>query len=369
VRRYTAYDPPEYVSWESDPEIVESCLATVRADPARASVIANLSAQQLLSLYQGMLKFRLHDIALKRWVRQGVISKAWLGTGEEAVTIGAVHAVRRHPGGDVVGPMIRNAGACHEMGMPVADMLRGYLGTHDAPSAGRDLHFGDPDLGIVAPVSVVGGLCGVMGGYALGFKHRGEDRVALTWIGDGSTKSGEVHEALNFAAVMRLPVVFVLQNNQVALGTRLEQHHRARGFAGWAKGYGIECHEVDGNNVLDVHAATVLAVRACREGRGPVAIAAETFRMGGHATHDEREARATFPEEQFQHWGRRDPIGVFEECLLRLPGDQTDNVTRELLAKLEQEILVEVEDAQQMAIESRASSVASPDNEEARCYG
>jgi len=168
VRRYTAYDPPEYVSWESDPELVESCLATVRADPARASVMADLSAQQLLGLYQGMLKFRLHDIALKRWVRQGVISKAWLGTGEEAVTIGAVHAVRRHPGGDVVGPMIRNAGACHEMGMPVADMLRGYLGTHDAPSAGRDLHFGDPDLGIVAPVSVVGGLCGVMGGYARG---------------------------------------------------------------------------------------------------------------------------------------------------------------------------------------------------------
>ncbi len=347
MRRYTAYDPPEYVSWESDPELVESCLATVRADPARASVMADLSAQQLLGLYQGMLKFRLHDIALKRWVRQGVISKAWLGTGEEAVTIGAVHAVRRHPGGDVVGPMIRNAGACHEMGMPVADMLRGYLGTHDAPSAGRDLHFGDPDLGIVAPVSVVGGLCGVMGGYA----------------------SGEVHEALNFAAVMRLPIVFVLQNNQVALGTRLEQHHRARGFAGWAKGYGIECHEVDGNNVLDVHAATVLAVRTCREGRGPVAIAAETFRMGGHATHDEREARATFPEEQFQYWGRRDPIGVFEECLLRLPGDQTDNITRERLAELEQEILVEVEDAQQMAIESRASSVASPDNEEARCYG
>jgi TPP-dependent pyruvate/acetoin dehydrogenase alpha subunit len=178
-----------------------------------------------------------------------------------------------------------------------------------------------------------------------------------------------VHEALNFAAVMRLPIVFVLQNNQVALGTRLEQHHRARGFAGWAKGYGIECHEVDGNNVLDVHAATVLAVRACREGRGPVAIAAETFRMGGHATHDEREARATFSEEQFQHWGHRDPIGVYEECLLHLSGDQTENVTRERLAELEREILAEVEDAQQIAIESRTNSAASPDNEEARCYG
>lgn len=91
--------------------------------------------------------------------------------------------------------------------------------------------------------------------------------------------------------------------------------------------------------------------------------------MGGHATHDEREARAIFPEEQFHHWGRRDPIGVYEECLLRLPGHQTGNVTRERLAELEREVLVEVEDAQRQAIESRADSPASPANEEARCYG
>ncbi|TFG61853.1 MAG: thiamine pyrophosphate-dependent dehydrogenase E1 component subunit alpha [Gemmatimonadales bacterium] len=369
MQRYSAYDPPEYVSWTPDPGLVESCLAAIHSDPARAKVIADLSARQLLDLYQGMVRFRLHDIALKRWVRQGVISKAWLGTGEEAVTIGAVHAVRRHPGGDVVGPMIRNAGACHEMGMSVADMLRGYLGTGDAPSGGRDLHFGDPELGIVAPVSVVGGLCGVMAGYALGFKRQGADRVALTWIGDGSTKSGEVHEALNFAAVMRLPIVFVLQNNQVALGTRLEQHHRARGFSGWAKGYGIDCLEVDGNNVLDVYSAAVLAVKACREGRGPVAIAAETFRMGGHATHDEREARATFPEEQFQQWGRRDPIGLYEECLFHLPGHQTADLTRARLAELEREVVAEVEEAQRQALESRASSVAIPADEETRCYG
>lgn len=369
MQRYRAYDPPEYIAWESDPELVESFLAAFRADPARAAVIGDASAQQLMDLYQGLVRFRLHDIALKRWVRQGVISKAWLGTGEEAVTVGAVHALRRHPGGDVVGPMIRNAGACHEMGMPVADMLRAYLGTGDAPSGGRDLHFGDAELGIVAPISVVGGLCGVMAGYALAFKRRGEDRVALTWIGDGSTKSGEVHEALNFAAVMRLPIVFILQNNQVALGTRLEQHHRPKGFAGWARGYGIDCHEVDGNNLLDMYAATVLAVRACREGRGPVAIAAETFRMGGHATHDEREARATFSEDQFQHWGQRDPIGLYEECLLQLPGHQTDNVTRQRLAELEQEVVFEVEEAQQRAIESRTNFLAAPADEETRCYG
>ena len=368
MQRYAAYDPPEYVDWKPEPELAEACLAAIRADTEREAIIAGLSADRLLDLYRGMVRFRLHDIALKRWVRQGVISKAWLATGEEAVTIGAVHALRRHPGGDVVGPMIRNAGACHEMGMPVRAMLCSYLGTAGSPCEGRDLHFGDPQLGIVAPVSVVGGLCGVMGGYALSFRYRAEDRVALTWIGDGSTKSGEVHEALNFAAVMRLPVVFVLQNNQVALGTRLSQHHKAAGFTGWAKGYGIPCQAVDGNNVLDVYAAAVLAVRECRAGRGPVALAAETFRMGGHATHDEREARATFGDEQFRYWGRRDPIGLYEECLVRLMDDVPADVTRERLAGIEREVLEEVEQAQRDALASRTAAETTPSDEESRCY-
>jgi len=378
LRRYPAYDPPEYVDWEPDPDLVAACLDAVRGDPERAAVFEALTAADLLHLYRGLLRFRLHDIALQRWVRQGVISKAWLGTGEEAVTIGAVHALRRGPAhmtpdgawvGDVVGPMIRNAGACREMGMPLADMLRGYLGTADAPTGGRDLHIGDPNLGLVAPISPVGALCGVMNGYALAFRRRGEDRVAMTWIGDGATKHGEVHEALNFAAVMQLPIVFILQNNQVALGTRLDQHHKADGFRGWARGYGMTCLAVDGNNVLDVHAAAVLAVEACREGRGPVAIAAETFRMGGHATHDVAEARRTFPAEQFARWGRRDPIGLYEECLLSMSGERTEGLSRERLAEIEAEVESEVEAAAEAALASREQAVAMPAGEEEACYG
>jgi len=378
LRRYPAYDPPEYVDWTPDPDLVAACLGAVRDDAERAAVFEVLTPADLLHLYRGLLRFRLHDVALQRWVRQGVISKAWLGTGEEAVTIGAVHALRRgatHVSadgsweGDMVGPMIRNAGACREMGMPLAEMLRGYLGTADAPTGGRDLHIGDSDLGIIAPISPVGALCGVMNGYALAFKRRGEDRVAMTWIGDGATKHGEVHEALNFAAVMQLPVVFVLQNNQVALGTRLEQHHRAEGFRGWVRGYGMRCYEADGNNVLDMHAAATLAVEACREGRGPVAIAAETFRMGGHATHDVAEARRTFPAELFAAWGKRDPIGLYEECLLALPDARTGGVTREGLAEIEADVESEVEAAAKAALASREDAVAVPADEEGACYG
>ncbi|HWP45285.1 MAG TPA: hypothetical protein VNO14_18730, partial [Blastocatellia bacterium] len=164
--RYTAFDPPEYVDWRPDPQVVEAYLRTIEADPARREIIRSLDAGRLLALYEGLLRNRLHDIALKRWVKQGVISKAWLGTGEEATTIGPVHALDRGvaPDGlsvDFVAPMIRNAGACHEMGMSVADMLRGYLGTDDSPTRGRDLHIGDFRRGVVAPISHVGDILAV----------------------------------------------------------------------------------------------------------------------------------------------------------------------------------------------------------------
>ncbi|MFQ5746387.1 MAG: thiamine pyrophosphate-dependent dehydrogenase E1 component subunit alpha [Gemmatimonadota bacterium] len=366
MKRYPAFDPPEYVGWRPDPALVEKYARRAREDTIRAEIIGRLSSDRLLDLYRGLLRFRLHDIALQRWVKQGVLSKAWLGTGEEAVTIGAVHALRRGPGGDVVGPMIRNAGACHEMGMPVADLLRAYLATGDSPTRGRDLHVGDLQHGIVAPVSMIGSLATVMNGYALAFKRRGEERVALTWVGDGATKHGEIHEAFNFAAVEGLPIVFVIQNNQVALGTRLDQHHRAPDFRGWGKAYGMPLLSVDGNHVLDVHAATVLAVRRCRNGAGPVLLEARTFRMGGHATHDVREARETFAPELFEYWGKRDPIGLYEEYLARTldpdgagSGDPAAR-NRTLLEKIERDVTVEVETAAEEALESRRSRMPRP---------
>jgi pyruvate dehydrogenase E1 component alpha subunit/2-oxoisovalerate dehydrogenase E1 component alpha subunit len=315
MKRFPPFDPPEYVDWQPDPALVRQYQDTIAADPARAAAIAALSDDRLGALYAALLRARLHDIQLSRWVRTGVISKAWLGTGEEAATVGPVHALRRGPGGDVVAPMIRNAAACCEMGMPVADMLRGYLATSDSPTGGRDLHIGDLSRGVLQPISHVGDVVPVVAGIALSFRLRGEPRVALTWIGDGSTKTTGAHEGTNFAAVQKLPVVLIVQNNQVALGTRLAQSHVPEDFSDWAASYGIAGAAFDGNNVLDAWAATWLAAERCRRGEGPVMLVAETFRMGGHATHDEREARETFPAEWFAAWGRRDPIGLYEEYL------------------------------------------------------
>jgi TPP-dependent pyruvate/acetoin dehydrogenase alpha subunit len=344
MKRYPAFDPPEYVEWTPDPELVVAFAHTIERDPARAAVVESLDDTDLLSLYRDLLRTRLHDIGLKRWVRTGVISKAWLGTGEEAVTVGTVRALE--PGRDVVSPMIRNAGALHVMGMPLADMFRGYLATSDSPSAGRDLHIGDLSAGILQPISHMGTSVTIVAGVALSFRNRGESRVAMTWVGDGATKCAACHEGLNFAAVQNVPAVFVIQNNQVALGTRADAHGTGDLHA-WPAMYGIDSWSCDGNNVLDVYAATSIAVDRCRAGGGPAAIVAETFRMGGHATHDEREARETFPAELFAQWGRRDPVGLFEAYL------EGRGISADTLGDIERDVTDEMDRAAEEALESR----------------
>ena len=357
MQRYPAFDPPEYQNWEPDPDLVREFVDTVVSALGTADIVKSMKGEMHLRLYRSLVVTRLHDTSLKRWVRQGVISKAWLGTGEEAVTVGSVAAL--DPARDVITPMIRNAGACWMMGMPLADLFRSYLATADSPNGGRDLHVGDLSKGVLQPVSHMGTNVPVIAGAALAFRIRGEDRVSLTWIGDGATKTSSCHEGMNFAAVQNLPAVFVIQNNQVALGTRVDQHG-AGDLEHWADMYGIPSRTCDGNNVLDVYAASVEAVERCRRGEGPAVVLAETFRMGGHATHDEHEARATFPEELFAAWGRRDPIGQYEEYLV------AHGVGRTLLEEIENEVIAQVARA---AEEALASSGNEPDGRRALYEG
>lgn len=352
MKRQPALDPPEYLAWQPDAALARAYAE--RAD-ARLAETGPLGDDVLLSLYAGLLRFRLHDHALKRWVRRGVISKAWLGTGEEAVTIGAVHALDRER--DLVAPMIRNQGALHEFGMPLEQLFAAYMGSALSPNGGRDGHIGDVARGVIAPISHVGDMVPVVAGVALAFRQRREPRVALTWIGDGSTKTAAVHEGFNLAGVLRVPAIFIIQNNQVALGTRTAQHH-AGDFAAWGDMYGIECAAVDGNNVLDVYGAVRgLAARA-RAGAGPFLLVAETFRMGGHATHDEAEARHTFAAELFAAWGRRDPVAQYEEYLV------SKGLARERLAAVEAAVEAEVERAAERALAAREAGMPSPETAE-----
>jgi TPP-dependent pyruvate/acetoin dehydrogenase alpha subunit len=361
MQRFPAFDPPEYVRWQADPALVREYDAAWRRDPDRAAVVAALDEASLLGLYAGMLRARLHDVMLTRWVRQGVISKAWLGTGEEATTVGPVHALDRAL--DVVAPMIRNAGACCEMGMSIAAMLRGYLGTADSPSRGRDGHVGAFTQRVLQPISNIGNMPPVVAGIALASKLRDERRVVLTWVGDGSVNVGATHEAFNFAAVQRLPVIFLIQNNQVALGTRVTAHRLPEDFADLHKAYGCAGGSFDGNNVLDAFGATARAADRCRRGDGPVILDATTFRMGGHATHDEQDARRLLPAELFAYWGARDPIGLYEEWL------KGRGIRVSRLEEIEAKVSAEVERGAEEALASRQTSIPKGETAVEGVYG
>jgi pyruvate dehydrogenase E1 component alpha subunit len=344
VKRYPAFDPPEYLEWVPTPALLTEYYQRLALDRSEVDFLEGLPAPWFTGVYRDLLRTRLLDIGLRRWVKQGIISKAWLGTGEEAVTVGTVSALE--PGRDVLTPLIRNAGACHMMGMPMADLFRGYLATADSPSGGRDLHVGDPKLGVIQPISHMGANVPVIAGVALAMKLKGEAGVALTWIGDGATRTGECHEGLNLAAVRDAPAIFIIQDNQVALGTRREDHG-VGDLEEWGAMYGIPSRSVDGNNVLEVHLAAREAVEACRAGRGPRIVLCRTFRMGGHATHDEREARSMFPPEEFRAWGLRDPIGLYEAYLTGR------GISAEALEEVESEVIREIDDAAAAALASR----------------
>jgi TPP-dependent pyruvate/acetoin dehydrogenase alpha subunit len=200
----------------------------------------------------------------------------------------------------------------------------------------------------------VAALTPVFAGIALAFKQRGERSVALTWVGDGATKTTAFHEGMNLAAVLHLPAVYVLQNNQIALGTPFNKHQIGP-FTAWSKAYGVAGFSCEGNNVLDVFAAVQLAADLARGGKGPAIVFAETFRMGGHATHDEREARGICPPEVFTYWGQRDPIGMYETYLERR------GMPRSVLEGVEREVLNEIEAAERDALASRDNRMPDPE--------
>ena len=351
MKRYPAFEFPEYVEWTEHQEVIDAYHAVTQA-PGRKELIEALGKDELLDLYRQLVTARLHDIQLKRWVKQGVITKAWLGSGEEAVTIGMCAALREE---DVIGPMIRNAGALIARDVPLEVCFAAYLGTTDTVTRGRDLHIGDPTRGVIPPISHVGDLVPVMAGCALAFKLRHEPRVAMTWTGDGATATGIFHEGMRVAASLGAPLISVIQDNQVALGTRNEIHHRGE-FSAWGDVYGIPCLTVDGNNVLDCYAAARIAADLGRRGLGASLIVAKTFRMGGHATHDEHEARGLFGEEVYQYWGDRDPIGCFEAWLKRYRAVEPTE-----LEEIEHTVIQVVDDAASLAKSRKESHAPSAD--------
>ncbi len=271
-----------------------------------------LSRAQFHDLYYYLRLNRRVDEQLTNLYRQGkVVGGVYSSLGQEAISVGTAYALKPE---DFIGPMIRNVGAMLVRGFRPRDVFLQYLARKDGPTGGRDAnnHFGDLARGVIAPVSMLGELVPVLAGVGLAAQLRGEKRVALAYVGDGATSTTPFHEGLNFAAVRKLPLIVVAENNGWAYSTPIEKQMAIRDIAARAKAYGISGIVVDGNDILEIYEATCAAADRGRRGGGPTLIEAKTMRMKGHAEHD--DARYV-PKSVLEKWRKKDPILRYERYL------------------------------------------------------
>jgi pyruvate dehydrogenase E1 component alpha subunit len=264
-----------------------------------------LSADDLKRMYRGMLLGRLLDERMVRLQRQGRIGTFAPIKGQEASQIGSVAALRPT---DWMVPSFRETAAMLWRGWPIERMLMFFAGWLE----GGQPEPGHNDLPITIPVATQ--LPHAVG-LAYAAQYRGDDVIALVYFGDGATSEGDFHEALNFAGVWHVPVVFLCQNNQWAISVPLKKQTHSRTLAQKALAYGFPGIQVDGNDILAVHAATREAVDRARAGGGPTLIECVTYRLAMHTTADD-PTKYRAPEEVAE-WERKDPIKRFREYLAK----------------------------------------------------
>jgi TPP-dependent pyruvate/acetoin dehydrogenase alpha subunit len=265
-----------------------------------------LDRTQRLALYRYMRLTRTLEERLVALYRQTkVVGGLFRSLGQEADAVGSAFALERR---DIMSPLIRNMGSMLVKGATPLEIVRQYMAKGDSPTRGRELniHFGDLVRGFVGQISHLGDMIPVMAGIALSFKMRNEDRVVLVYIGDGATSTGAFHEGVNFAAVQKVPLVIVVENNGYAYSTPTGKQTAANSFMDKAVGYGIAGVQADGNDVLAVYDVTKAAVDRARAGGGPTLVELITYRRKGHAEHDNQ---SYVPAGEIEWWAaNNDPI-------------------------------------------------------------
>ncbi len=271
-----------------------------------------LTKTQLHELYYWLLLNRALEERIVSLHRAGQIPGAiQTGRGQEAVSVGTAYALEKD---DVVAPQPRNTGSLLVRGFTPQEILSHYMGKSTSPTGGRDcaLRMGDLSRGVIAPNSSLGSLLPVVAGIALAAKMKRLGIVALTYIGDGGSQTSDFHEGLNLAAVQKVPMVLVLEENGWAFSTPVSAHAASTDFLARAQAYGIAGFEVDGNDVVKVYETTRAAAQSAREGGGPALVVAHTMRTSGDSSPED----AWFvPREMIDKWKPRDPVRIFEQLL------------------------------------------------------
>ncbi|MEM1127188.1 MAG: dehydrogenase E1 component subunit alpha/beta [Bacteroidota bacterium] len=308
----------------------------------QADASSSAEALDLEGLYRALLLPRVIEEKMLRLIRQNRISKWFSGYGQEAIAVGCAWALRET---DYILPTHRNLGVWTTRGVPLKPLFCQLMGVEGGFTKGRDrtFHFGLPERRIIGMISHMAAMLPVATGLGLAAQLREEDHVALVFCGEGASREGDFHEALNLAAVWDLPVVFVVENNGYGLSTPTHEAVGAEDLAASAAGYGMPGEVVDGNHVLNVIEAVQRAAQRAREGDGPSLLEMKTFRVRGH---EEASGTAYVPDDLIETWAKKDPVARFERALLR-----SQTLTQEAMDALRTELEATVEETAHFALD------------------
>src|SRR3977135_1342015 len=301
-----------------------------------------LAPEQLLEMFYWLNRVRGCALPLSNLVKQGKVRSAvYTGIGQEAIIVGTCFGLRKE---DFICPLHRDLGAFLMKGVEPRVVITQMLAKTTGLSKGRDsaLHSGDNELGIFGNTSMLGANLPVAAGLGLTFKMEQVDNVVVAYFGEGASNTGDFHEALNFAGVQRLPIVFVCENNQYAYSVPVEKSMAIDDVADRAESYGFDGVAINGNDVLAVYQSTLGALARARSGEGPTLIECKTYRWHGHSEHDKAFYRS---EEELAMWKSRDPIPTFTTYLTGL-----HTLTDGKLAEIEQRVAGTIDDAVEFAM-------------------
>ncbi|MCJ7537890.1 MAG: thiamine pyrophosphate-dependent dehydrogenase E1 component subunit alpha [Anaerolineales bacterium] len=275
--------------------------------------MTKFSREQLLKMYQLMITIRRFEDRLYQLFLQGLVP----GTlhqyqGQEAVAVGVCTALEPD---DIIFSTHRPVGHGIAKGMTLKSIAAEIMGKADGCAGGKggQMHLTDVSVGMMPSNAIVGANIPIATGAALGFKLRGEERVSVSFFGDGAANIGAFHEGINLAAVKNAPVIFVCENNQYAASTHISLAMKIENIADRAASYGIPGQIVDGMDVIAVREITQQAIERARKGDGPTLIEAKTYRYMGHSRGDPGQYRS---EDEISNWRSLDPVPKFRAYLL-----------------------------------------------------
>jgi pyruvate dehydrogenase E1 component alpha subunit len=297
--------------------------------------IGSIPKERLLELYRNLVTARLMGDKLYEMSRDRVGTIPWIhqGTGEEAIPIGICANLRQD---DYLKVTTRTRVCTFAKGLSLRDVLASEC-TRDLPAVGGSYCYFDMDYGLVCYSGTLGEDVPVCVGAALAAKLRKTDKVTVAIFGDGTANRGSIHESMVVAAAWKLPIVFVIQNNQYGQGTSMRKSYAISDLADRAKAYGFPGVTVDGNDIVEVYEVSKEYIDRARSGGGPGLIAAETYRLVGHTPGDRQTYR---PEGEVEEWRKADPLPRFRKRLMEM-----GMLTEGDVIRLDEEIGAEVDAA------------------------